>query len=459
MKRFLVLAALLGCGKLEDPGSVVRLRVPGRAGAVKVPLKKGAETLLEALSTDDGSEHPAPAPSLPPSLARETAAPTALPVPEKIGALPEMYLRHGNPLVRWWAAEAAGLARRRDLVGELGRMVAARDVVGSMAAWALGVIGESAAVPALAGGMFDRRPELRLSCAAALSLIDGRRASRALASGLAAEDYRVRAVCARELGRRKQGLRRLSRLCRDQHEPAAVRVEAACPLAAKGDEGAFRYLAGLAARGGPAARVLALRALGRTSLAKAVLPAAAALEAREAEVWQEAGIALARLPKDEVTRALEPLEREGFLRATVVLGAIGGERAYDRLKRAYERGDVALRRFVCAALVSCRDARATELLVSASGSDRLSVRLAGIGSLGLRGDARGLGALLRAASDPDPRVRMEAARALAHIPDERAGNALAALARDPSRGVRREALLAFARRTAAGTRGSPPASR
>ena len=462
MKRLLVAAALVGCGGgSRAPRSAVYLSTRGRGRKTELHLRAGAKTLLESLRRDGETEIASRAPSAPPSLARVTAPPPppSLPAPERVSDSPEAYLRHKDPLVRWWAAEAAGLARRKDLVRELARMILRRDVAASMAAWALGMIAESSGVSALARGMFDERPGLRVSCASALCSIEGRRASKALASGLDSKDYRVRAISARELGRRRKGLRRLSFLYRDPHEPPAVRVEAAAPLAAVGDGNAFRYLERLSSHRAAASRTVALKALGETSLAEAVVPVAAGLDAREVEVWQQAAVSLTRLPREDVTRVLRALEGGGSLRASAVLGAMGVERAFERLRHCYQHGDGAMRRLVCAALASCRDARAVHLLESASRAERLSVRLAGIRALGLRGDPRGFEPLLQAASDADPRVRMEAARSLGGVQHERARNALEALAKDPSRGVKREALLALSRRAAADRRRWPPTSR
>ena len=252
------------------------------------------------------------------------------------------------------AADVEKMAAKGDVKGLIKALKDKDGSVGTLAAQALGRIGDESAVAPLLAALTEGDSDVRFSAAWALGKLGGTAAVQPLITALSDESPDVCQVAAASLGHLADAAA-VGPLCsalRDSAQP--VRQWAATALGAIGDRRATNSLAAVLKDTDGDVRVAAAEALGRLGDPDAVAPLGSAL-------------------KDE---------------------------------------DWAVRLAVVKALANCAGPRRVELLIAALSDDNWSVRAISAVALGHLGDQSAVKPLKKALKDKDADVRRSAAESL-----------------------------------------------
>ncbi len=314
-----------------------------------------------------------------------------------------------------------------------------------LAATALGMIGDRAAVEPLIGMLPDLSPDMnvcdRLMVISLLGRLGDKRAVKPLIGLLSdkAENFGVRRLAARSLGSLGDA-RALGALVAAMSEKRQSLWRAATfSLSQIGSPEAVRVLIGVLTGGSSDRRQAAAAALGNASDKQAVLSLVAVLKKKDAFVGHIAAAALGRLKAAEgvepLIEALKAKDQCLAYSAASALGRIGDRRAVEPLMAACGHDHASVRGAAVKALAAIGDPRAApvlrKLLVGSAGDNRVNpdVRYSIADALGEMADAGAVDVLIRTLNDGDTRLAGKAAGALRKIGGKRAEQAVASAIR------------------------------
>lgn len=307
--------------------------------------------------------------------------------------------------------------------------------VRSQAAWSLGQLGDTRAIPALIEALKDEKGKVASEAALALSVI-GEPAVPSLISHLSSEQPTVRQMAIKALS--KMGtlaVRPLLSIAEDEEQADNAVRGATEALGLLGDTQAIPHLIRLLrTRGGKIAECAA-RALADIG-GPAVQPLIDSLPTRSAEFELRKAIVSALVAIGEPS--IEPLIKSLDSHSTSMRGASEealtriGAVATEALVAALRSENWNLRRRIAQILGRIGDERLAEPLTLALSDDDPGVRARVAQILGQIGRGRAVEPLVDAMqNDPDDFVRRTAAKALADLRSERAIGSLIKVLEDP----------------------------
>jgi HEAT repeat protein len=348
-------------------------------------------------------------------------------------------LRDADWRVRREAAKA--LRRIGDAAAVPGLLAALRDAdwrVRREAAWALGWIGDAAAVPGLLAALRDAEEDVRIALRSVL-------APQELLAALRYAEEDVRRAAAWALGwiGDAAAVPGLLAALRDAEED--VRRAAAAALGEIGDAAAVPGLLAALRDADADVREAAAAALGWIGDAAAVPGLLAALRDADADVRRTAAAALRRIGDAAAVSGLLAALRDADadVREAAALRWIGDAAAVPGLLAALRDASWYVREAAAAALGQIGDKAAVPGLLAALRDAEEDVRRAAAAALGEIGDAAAVPGLLAALGDAEEDVREAAAAALGEIGDAAAVPGLLAALRDADWYVREAAAAAL----------------
>ena len=303
-----------------------------------------------------------------------------------------------------------------------------RSAMRWQAAAALGLAGDSRAVPSLISAMADGSNETRCWAAIALGQINDSSSREPLIMALGDTDPAVRRAAGWSL-RRVEGARALDLFISTlEDESSSIRVGAATALGDCNDTRVLQPLIYALADPDAGVRASAASSLGRlndiSSLATLVQVSSIArlvqmLGDDSPIVRGEAKSSLTRMGKEAAGALIESLQRDDELsraEAAEVLGDLGQAQAVDPLIQAFRTGDGRLRHNAVLSLIELNKTAGFETFLELLNSENSELRADAAWALGLSGDVRARERLLQSmAGDEDADVRLNASKALREL--------------------------------------------